>query len=116
MRQLPGWEQTNDAVAKTFVLDSFRSAMLFVERIGDSIEGASQAAGHHPQIDIRSDRVRIAIRRSDATGVTVPTSRSRVTSSDCAASTDTRRVWPVLPESAAGRLAVVARRCFIHSG
>jgi 4a-hydroxytetrahydrobiopterin dehydratase len=70
LRQLPGWEQTGDAVAKTFVFDSFRSAMLFVERIGDSTEGASERAGHHPQIDIRSDRVRIAIPKSDASGVT----------------------------------------------
>jgi 4a-hydroxytetrahydrobiopterin dehydratase len=70
LRQLPGWEQTNDALAKTFVFDSFRSAMLFAERIGDSIEGTSQAAGHDPQIDIRSDRVSVAIPKSDATGVT----------------------------------------------
>ena len=70
LRQLPGWELTGDGVAKTFIFDSFRSAMLFVERIGDSTERASQAAGHHPQIDIRSERVTIAIPRSDATGVT----------------------------------------------
>ena len=37
-----GWELTGDGVAKTFIFDSFRSAMLFVERIGDSTEGASK--------------------------------------------------------------------------
>jgi 4a-hydroxytetrahydrobiopterin dehydratase len=61
LRQLPGWELMPDALAKTFAFDSFRSAMLFVERVGESAEGAAEVAGHHPDIDIRSNTVRIAI-------------------------------------------------------
>jgi 4a-hydroxytetrahydrobiopterin dehydratase len=61
LRELPGWELTPDALAKTFTFDTFRSALLFVERVGDSAEGPAEAAGHHPHIDIRSGTVRIAI-------------------------------------------------------
>ena len=61
LRQLPGWELTPDALAKTFTFDGFHSAMLFVERVGEQAEGAAEVAGHHPHIDIRSGTVRIAI-------------------------------------------------------
>ena len=61
LRELPGWELTPDALAKTFTFDRFRSALLFVERVGDSAEGPAEVAGHHPHIDIRSGTVRIAI-------------------------------------------------------
>jgi 4a-hydroxytetrahydrobiopterin dehydratase len=70
LRQLPGWEKTGDAIAKTFVFDGFRSAMLFVERIGDSTEGLAEVAGHHPDIDIRSNTVRVAIPRRSGDGWT----------------------------------------------
>jgi 4a-hydroxytetrahydrobiopterin dehydratase len=70
LRQLPGWEQTGDAIAKTFVFDSFRSALLFVERVGDSTEGVAEVAGHHPDIDIRSNTVRIAIPSRSGNGWT----------------------------------------------
>lgn len=70
LRQLPGWEQAGDAIAKTFVFDQFRSAILFVERIGDSTQNAAEAAGHHPDIDIRSNKVRVAIPRGSGNGWT----------------------------------------------
>ena len=70
LRQLPGWERAADALLKTYSFDGFRSALLFVERIGDSAEGPAQVAGHHPDIDIRSATVRVAIPSRDGNGWT----------------------------------------------
>jgi 4a-hydroxytetrahydrobiopterin dehydratase len=70
LRHLPGWEQAGDAIAKTFAFDGFRSAMLFVERIGDSTEGIAEVAGHHPDIDIRENTVRVAIPKGSDNGWT----------------------------------------------
>jgi 4a-hydroxytetrahydrobiopterin dehydratase len=61
LRQLPGWEQTGDAVVRTFVHDSFRLAVLFVERIADSTEGAAELAGHHPRIEVQEGKVTVAL-------------------------------------------------------
>ena len=61
LRQLPGWELTRNAIAKLFVHESFRLAMQFVQRIGDSTEGAAEVAGQHPWIDIRANLVTVAI-------------------------------------------------------
>jgi 4a-hydroxytetrahydrobiopterin dehydratase len=61
LRELPGWERAGDAIAKTFAFDTFRSALLFVERIGDATEGVAEVAGHHPDIDVRSSTVSVAI-------------------------------------------------------
>jgi 4a-hydroxytetrahydrobiopterin dehydratase len=70
LRRLPGWERTPDSLAKTFTFDTFRSALLFVERVGDSTENAAEVAGHHPNIDIRSSTVRIAIPSRGGSGWT----------------------------------------------
>lgn len=71
LRRLPDWERTGDAITKTFVHDSFHSAMLFAERITDLAEGAAEVARHHLWIDIRSDNiVTVAIPTQDANGLT----------------------------------------------
>ena len=64
--RLPGWTATNNEITKTFVFGNFVEALAFVNRVGDLAE----AAGHHPDIDIRYNRVIIALTTHDDGGVT----------------------------------------------
>ncbi len=66
LQELPGWERTGDVIAKTFVHDDFRSAMTFVNRVAD----AAEATGHHPDIDIRYNKVTLALTSHSAGGLT----------------------------------------------
>src|SRR5206468_423334 len=53
---LPGWERQGDEIVKTFELATFPDAITFVTRIAERAE----AANHHPDIDIRWRKVRVA--------------------------------------------------------
>jgi len=64
---LPGWKIDSGELVKTFAFSDFRQALAFVNRVGD----AAEAAGHHPDIDIRYNRVRLALVTHDAGGLTV---------------------------------------------
>jgi 4a-hydroxytetrahydrobiopterin dehydratase len=64
--KLPGWERDGDRIVKTYVLDDFRSAMLFVDRVAE----AAEAAGHHPDIDIRWNKVTLSLSTHSAGGLT----------------------------------------------
>jgi 4a-hydroxytetrahydrobiopterin dehydratase len=66
LRELPGWERGGNDISKTFVLDDFRSAMHFVNRVADGAE----AANHHPDIQIRWNRVTLVLTSHDAGGLT----------------------------------------------
>ena len=63
---LPGWERSGDEIVKTFELPSFPEAIAFVTRIADRAE----AADHHPDLDIRYRKVRVALSTHDAGGLT----------------------------------------------
>jgi 4a-hydroxytetrahydrobiopterin dehydratase len=63
---LPGWERQGDLIVKTFELPTFPDAIAFVTRLADRAE----AANHHPDIDIRWRKVRIALTTHDAGGLT----------------------------------------------
>jgi 4a-hydroxytetrahydrobiopterin dehydratase len=63
---LPGWERESDEISKTFELPTFPEAIAFVTRIADRAE----AANHHPDIDIRYRKVRVALSTHDAGGLT----------------------------------------------
>jgi 4a-hydroxytetrahydrobiopterin dehydratase len=63
---LPGWERDGDEIVKTFELPTFPEAIAFVTRIADTAE----AANHHPDIDIRWRKVRVAFTTHDAGGLT----------------------------------------------
>lgn len=62
---LPGWERDGDEIVKTFELPTFPEAIAFVTRVADRAE----AANHHPDIDIRWRKVRIALTTHDAGGL-----------------------------------------------
>jgi 4a-hydroxytetrahydrobiopterin dehydratase len=63
---LPGWDRVGDEIVKTYECASFPDAIAFVVRIGFLAE----AANHHPDLDIRWRRVRVALTTHDAGGLT----------------------------------------------
>lgn len=63
---LHGWTREGDVIRKTYTLDSFPEAVAFVNRIADRAE----AADHHPDIDIRYDRVACALSTHSEGGLT----------------------------------------------
>ena len=63
---LHGWTREGDVIRKTYTLDSFPEAIEFVNRIAKRAE----AANHHPDIDIRYDRVGIALSTHSEGGLT----------------------------------------------
>jgi 4a-hydroxytetrahydrobiopterin dehydratase len=66
LKELPGWEREGDDIVKTFEFDGFQSAMTFVTRVAE----AAEAADHHPDIDIRWNKVRLALSTHSAGGLT----------------------------------------------
>jgi 4a-hydroxytetrahydrobiopterin dehydratase len=63
---LPGWELVDTEIAKEYRLSGFAGAITFVVRL--SYE--AQAADHHPDLDIRYDRVRVTLSTHSEGGVT----------------------------------------------
>jgi 4a-hydroxytetrahydrobiopterin dehydratase len=64
--QLDGWTRDGPVIRKTYTLDSFAEAIAFVNRIAELAERAD----HHPDIDIRYDRVGCALSTHSAGGLT----------------------------------------------
>lgn len=63
---LPGWAREGDEIVKTFDCGTFPGAVAFVVRIGFCAEKAD----HHPDLDVRWKRVRVALTTHDAGGLT----------------------------------------------
>ncbi|MGH8983902.1 MAG: 4a-hydroxytetrahydrobiopterin dehydratase [Acidimicrobiia bacterium] len=63
---LPGWARAGDAIEKTFELGSFPDAIAFVTRVGFLAE----AADHHPDLDVRWRKVKVALSTHAAGGIT----------------------------------------------
>jgi 4a-hydroxytetrahydrobiopterin dehydratase len=63
---LPGWERHDDTIDKTFKRPDFAQAMEFVNALAVMAEDAR----HHPDIDIRYNRVKVALTTHDAGGLT----------------------------------------------
>ena len=63
---LPGWAREGDEIVKTFDCGTFAAAIAFVVRIGFFAERAD----HHPDLDIRWKRVKVALTTHDAGGLT----------------------------------------------
>jgi 4a-hydroxytetrahydrobiopterin dehydratase len=55
MEQVPGWELDENKLSRRFKFKNFREAMAFVNRIADLAE----EEGHHPDIHISWNRVRL---------------------------------------------------------
>jgi 4a-hydroxytetrahydrobiopterin dehydratase len=63
---LAGWKIESGELVGKFQFKDFRASMLFVNQIGELAEKAE----HHPDIDIRYNRVRLALSTHDAGGLT----------------------------------------------
>jgi 4a-hydroxytetrahydrobiopterin dehydratase len=63
---LDGWSRSGDAIERAYRFDSFADAMAFVNRVATLAEEAD----HHPDIDIRYDRVRLSLSTHSAGGLT----------------------------------------------
>ena len=66
LAKLPAWKIVSGELTRTFQFPDFRAALAFVDRVGELAE----QAGHHPDIDIRYNRVRLALVTHDAGGLT----------------------------------------------
>jgi 4a-hydroxytetrahydrobiopterin dehydratase len=66
LQRLPGWERRGNEIVKTFMRKDFAHAMTFVNEVA----GAAEAAGHHPDIDIRWNKVTLALSTHAEGGLT----------------------------------------------
>ena len=66
LSKLSDWKIEGGELVRTFNFKDFRESLAFVNRVGELAE----AAGHHPDIDIRYNKVRLALVTHDAGGLT----------------------------------------------
>ena len=64
--ELPGWTFDGGELLRTWSFPDFVAAMGFVNQVA----ALAEAAGHHPDIDIRYNKVRLGLVTHDAGGVT----------------------------------------------
>ena len=65
LRAAPGWERAGAEIRRVYRFADFREALAFVNRVG----ALAEAAGHHPDIDIRYNTVTLALTTHDAGGL-----------------------------------------------
>ncbi|HEY6252835.1 MAG TPA: 4a-hydroxytetrahydrobiopterin dehydratase [Candidatus Angelobacter sp.] len=63
---LAGWQRQGKAIQRVFEFPDFKAAMQFVTKVAD----AAEQANHHPDIDIRYNKVTTALISHDSGGVT----------------------------------------------
>ena len=66
LRSLPGWKLENKEIVRTYEFPGFPAAIQFVRKVAEKAEDA----GHHPDIDIRYNKVRLALVSHDKGGLT----------------------------------------------
>ena len=66
LEALPGWTREGDTIVKTYELATFLTVIAVVGQIAERAE----AADHHPDLDIRYRRLRVALSTHDAGGLT----------------------------------------------
>lgn len=64
--KLPGWQQKDKAIQRVFEFPDFKAAMRFVNQVAE----AAEQANHHPDIDIRYNKVTMSLISHDSGGVT----------------------------------------------
>jgi 4a-hydroxytetrahydrobiopterin dehydratase len=63
---VPDWQVESGELVRTFLFKDFRGSLKFVNEVGE----AAERAGHHPDIDIRYNKVRLGLVTHDAGGIT----------------------------------------------
>jgi 4a-hydroxytetrahydrobiopterin dehydratase len=66
LAKVSDWKLTGDAIARTFQFKDFAAAIKFVDAVADCAE----KSWHHPDIDIRWNKVTLALTTHDAGGLT----------------------------------------------
>jgi 4a-hydroxytetrahydrobiopterin dehydratase len=66
LRSLPQWKLEGKEIARNYEFPDFAAAMIFVNKVAEEAE----RAGHHPDIDIRYNKVRLALVSHDKGGIT----------------------------------------------
>jgi 4a-hydroxytetrahydrobiopterin dehydratase len=66
LSSLPQWQRHEDIISKTFMFADFPAAMKFVNAVAELAEHAQ----HHPDVDIRWNKVTLALTTHDAGGLT----------------------------------------------
>jgi 4a-hydroxytetrahydrobiopterin dehydratase len=66
LKSLDGWKLVQGEIVREASFKDFLAAMDFVNQVA----GSAEAAGHHPDIDVRYNKVRLALVSHDAGGLT----------------------------------------------
>jgi 4a-hydroxytetrahydrobiopterin dehydratase len=66
LRSLPEWKREGKEIVRHYQFPDFAAAMVFVNQVAEKAE----TAGHHPDIDIRYNKVRLALVSHDKGGLT----------------------------------------------
>lgn len=63
---LPGWQRQGNVLRRTFTFAGFPEAVAFAQ----SLVAPAEAMQHHPDVDIRYDRVIVSLSTHDSGGIT----------------------------------------------
>ncbi len=66
LSELPGWERQDNEIVKEYKFETFGDAVAFVVRLAFRADKAD----HHPDIDVRYNRVRVALSTHSEGGIT----------------------------------------------
>lgn len=66
LAKLDGWERQGDEIVREFKFDGFGDAIAFVVRLAFRADKAD----HHPDLDVRYNRVRVALSTHSEGGIT----------------------------------------------
>jgi 4a-hydroxytetrahydrobiopterin dehydratase len=66
LASVPNWKQEDSSITRTFQFKDFPAAIQFV----DSLATIAEKEYHHPDIDIRWNKVRLVLSTHDAGGLT----------------------------------------------
>ena len=66
LKAVPNWSKRAQTILRTFKFEGFLKSIAFVNRIARK----AQKVNHHPDIDIRFDKVKLTLTTHDAGGLT----------------------------------------------
>ena len=66
LESIPGWTKHAQIIRRTYKFKGFLNSIKFVNRIA----GKAQKADHHPDIDVRFDKVTLKLTTHDEGGLT----------------------------------------------
>ena len=66
LAKIPGWKKNEAVISRTFQFKDFPAAMKFA----NAVAALAEQARHHPDIDIRWNKVTLALTTHDAGGLT----------------------------------------------